>query len=140
MLAIADPPIPIRSVLAGAGGYLVPRADGTVAVGATEEHAAGFDARVTTAGLAELNQLVERIAPSLAQGRFVEAWAGLRPGTDHGELIVGRAPHLDNLWISTGHFRSGALLAPATAQLLADSIISGTLDERLAAFDPAQQA
>jgi glycine/D-amino acid oxidase-like deaminating enzyme len=44
------------------------------------------------------------------------------------------------MWISTCHFRSGALLAPATAQLLADSIISGTLDERLAAFDPAQQA
>jgi glycine oxidase len=140
MLAIADPPIPIRSVLAGAGGYLVPRADGTVAVGATEEHDAGFDARVTTAGLAELHQLVERIAPSLAQGRFVEAWAGLRPGTEDGELIVGRAPHLDNLWISTGHFRSGALLAPATAQLLADSIVSGQVDGRLAAFDPARSA
>ena len=140
MLAIADPPIPIRSVLAGAGGYLVPRADGTIAVGATEEHEAGFDARVTTAGLAELHRLVERIAPSLAQGRFVEAWAGLRPGTDHDELIVGRAPHLDNVWISTGHYRSGALLAPATGELLAASIINGRADDRLAAFDPARIA
>ena len=138
MLAIADPPIPIRSVLAGGGGYLVPRADGTIAVGATEEHDAGFDARVTPAGLAELAALIARVAPSLARGRFVEAWAGLRPGTGHGEALIGRAPHHDNVWLATGHFRSGAQLAPATAELLAASIIAGKPDPRLAAFDPAR--
>jgi glycine oxidase len=140
MMAIADAPIPIRSVIAGPGGYLVPRADGTVAVGATEEHDAGFDTRVTPAGLAELAALAERLAPSLVNGRFVEAWAGLRPGTQHGELIVGRVPHLDNVWIATGHYRSGALLAPATAELVTASIRSGALDERLRPFDPARLA
>jgi glycine oxidase len=138
MIAIADAPIPIRSVLAGAGGYLVPRADGTIAVGATEEPWAGFDTRVTPAGLVELVELVTRVAPSLAHGRFVDAWAGLRPGTEDGELIVGPIPHLDNVWVATGHFRSGALLAPATAELLASSLRSGTLDERLRPFDPAR--
>lgn len=138
MLAIADPPVPVRSVLSGGGGYIVPRADGTIAVGATEEHDAGFDDRVTPAGLAELASIIAGIAPSLARGRLVATWAGLRPGSDDGELIVGQAPHVANVWLATGHFRSGALLAPATARLLASSIISGRPDPHLAAFDPGR--
>jgi glycine oxidase len=137
MMAIAEPPIPLRSVISGGGGYLVPRADGTIAVGATEEHDAGFDTRVTPAGVAWLTALVERVAPSLAHGRLASTWAGLRPATTHGELIAGRLPHLDNVWIAAGHYRSGALLAPATADALAASITNGTLDARLSAFDPA---
>jgi glycine oxidase len=137
MMALADPPIPIRAVIAGCGGYIVPRADGTVAVGATEEHDAGFDTRVTPAGIVELSGIVERVAPSLAHARLAATWAGLRPGTTHGEAVIGRVPHLDNVWIATGHFRSGALLAPATADALAASITSGQLDPVLAPFDPA---
>lgn len=138
MLALADPPVPIRSVLSAGLGYLVPRADGTIAVGATEEHTSGFDDRVTPAGLAELAWIISNLAPSLAQGRFIGAWAGLRPGSDDGELIVGRAPQLENVWLATGHYRSGALLAPATAGLLAESIATGHTAAGLAAFDPAR--
>jgi glycine oxidase len=137
MMAIADPPVQIRAVIAGGGGYLVPRADGTVAVGATEEHDSGFDTRVTPAGVVKLTEIVERAAPSLVHGRLIATWAGLRPGTTHGEPVIGRVPHLDNVWIATGHFRSGALLAPATADALATSISSGELDPMLAPFDPA---
>jgi glycine oxidase len=138
MLAIADPPIPLRAVLAGGGGYFVPRADGTVAVGATEEHDAGFDTSVTPAGVAWLTALIGRVAPSLLEGRLDATWAGLRPGVEDGEPIIGRVPHLDNVWIATGHFRSGALLAPATAHALATSITSGRIDPLIAPFDPAR--
>ncbi|MEX1157730.1 MAG: glycine oxidase ThiO [Thermomicrobiales bacterium] len=138
MLSIADPPIPLHSIVAGGGGYFVPRADGTIAVGATEEHDAGFDTRITPAGVAWLTGLIERVAPSLMEGRLHDIWAGLRPGVEDGEPIIGRVPHLENVWIATGHFRSGALLAPATAQALAASVISGTPDPLLAPFDPAR--
>lgn len=138
MLAISDPPIPVRSILFSGHGYLVPRADGSIAIGATEEHSAGFDDRVTPEGLAELAGILANLAPSLAQGRFVAAWSGLRPGSDDGELIIGRAPHADNIWLATGHFRSGALLAPATAELLRASILAGAPVPDLAAFDPAR--
>ncbi|HUG14902.1 MAG TPA: glycine oxidase ThiO [Thermomicrobiales bacterium] len=138
MMAIADPPVPIRSVIGGGGGYFVPRADGTVAVGATEEHDSGFDSRVTPAGVAMLTALVERVVPSLAHGRLASTWAGLRPGTDDGELILGRVPHLDNVWISSGHFRSGALLAPASADALAASILAGDTDPLIERFDPSR--
>lgn len=138
MLSIADPPVPVRSVIAGAGGYFVPRVDGTIAVGATEEHDAGFDTGVTPAGVAWLTSLIGQVAPSLLDGRLHETWAGLRPGTEDGEPIIGRIPHLDNVWVATGHFRSGALLAPATARALATSIVSGTPDPLITPFDPAR--
>ncbi len=138
MLSIADPPIPLHSVIAAGGGYLVPRADGSVAVGATEEHGAGFDTSVTLAGVAWLTSLIERTAPSLLQGRLLDTWAGLRPSVEDGEPIIGRVPHLDNVWIATGHFRSGALLAPATAEALAAAITTGQSQPILAPFDPAR--
>lgn len=140
MLAIADPPIPLNAVVAAGGIYLVPRADGTVAVGATEEPDAGFDTSVTPAGVAWLVERIERLAPSLNRGKLIATWAGLRPGTDDGEAIIGRVPHLDNAWVATGHFRSGALLAPATAEALAQTIVSGTNDPILASFDPSRFA
>ncbi|MEI2616994.1 MAG: glycine oxidase ThiO [Thermomicrobiales bacterium] len=138
MLAIADPPIPLRSVVTGGGAYLVPRADGTIAVGATEEHDAGFDSSVTPAGMAQLVERIAGVAPSLNRGKLAATWAGLRPGTADGEAIIGRVPHLDNAWVATGHFRSGALLAPGTAELLANSIVSGSVDAALAPFDPGR--
>ena len=140
MIAIADAPIPIAGVIQGMGGYLVPRADGTVAVGATEEHEAGFVAQVTPAGIDWLVALIDRLTPSLKDGRLVSLWAGLRPASDDDELIVGRVPDLDNVWICTGHFRSGALLAPGTSELLAESIVSGSVAPQLAAFDPGRFA
>jgi len=140
MVAIADPPIPLRSVIAGGGGYFVPRADGTVAIGATEEHGAGFDTNVTLAGVAWLTDVIRNVTPSLVDGRLAATWAGLRPGVEGGEPIIGRLPHLDNVWVATGHFRSGALLAPATAKALANSITSGQIDPILTPFDPARFA
>ena len=140
MLAIADPPVPLRSVVAGGGLYLVPRADGAVAVGATEEHDAGFDSSVTPAGIALLVERIAGLAPSLNHGKLAATWAGLRPGTADGEAIIGRVPHLDNAWVATGHFRSGALLAAGTAEALAETIVSGAPDAVLAPFDPARFA
>ena len=138
MIAISDPPIPLNSVISGEGGYLVPRADGTVAVGATEEHKAGFDAQVTSGGVAWLAALIDRLTPSLNAGRLTSSWAGLRPGSADDNLIVGKVPAVEGAWIASGHFRSGALLAPGTSQLLAESIVSNQVDSRLAAFDPGR--
>lgn len=140
MLAIANAPVPLTGVIQGLGGYLVPRADGTVAVGATEEHDAGFVAEVTPAGVDWLIDLIDRLTPSLKDGRLVATWAGLRPASDDDELILGKVPHLDNVWVCSGHFRAGALLAPGTSEALAESIMSGKMDTSLAPFDPGRFA
>jgi len=139
MLAIADPPIPLHTVVAGGGMYLLPRADGTIAVGATVDNQ-GFTKRVTPTGVNALIALVEQFAPSLNGARLVQTWSGLRPGTADGMPIIGPAPHRDGLWIATGHYRGGALLAAVTSELVAAGIRSGVVDPLLAPFTPARFA
>lgn len=139
MLAIADAPVGLRTVVAGFGGYFLPRADGTIAVGATQEET-GFAKRVTPHGVSDLIALVERVVPALNGGTLAETWSGLRPGNPDGNPIIGPAPGRDGLWIATGHFRSGALLAAATGELVAAGILSGIPDPLLATASPARFA
>jgi glycine oxidase len=136
MMAVSMPPVRIRSIIAGGGGYIVPRSDGSVAVGATQEPEAGMDARVTPAGVRWLIDLVDRVVPSLNNGKLEATWAGLRPATGNGELVAGKLPHLENVWVATGHFRSGALLGPATSHWLSQAIVDGQSSRHLSAFDP----
>ncbi|MFW6075511.1 MAG: glycine oxidase ThiO [Chloroflexota bacterium] len=138
MMAVRDLERPVNSILAHDGVYIVPRLDGTVAIGATEEPDAEFDSTVTPAGLRWLTDRMERLVPGLVNGRIASTWAGLRPGTEDGLPLIGRIPHIENSWVCTGHFRSGALLAPATSELLSASILSGEVDPRLNDFNPAR--
>ena len=79
---------PLRHILAGAGGYGYPRADGSIAFGATEEHEAGFEVAVTPDGYSKLVELVTALAPSLLTAPISENWAGLRPGAKEGLPLV----------------------------------------------------
>ena len=136
MMAVTDVSPAINSVLSYDSVYIVPRADGTVAAGATEEPEAGFDDRVTPEGLSWLTARAAGIAPPFARGKLAATWAGLRPGTTHGLPVIGPVPHLENVWVVTGHFRSGALLAPGTSELVTESIYSGAVHETLQPFAP----
>lgn len=135
MYSLTDPPIPLRTAVAGEGGYLVPRADGSIAVGATVEYQ-GFTKRTTPAGVSELAALVARVAPSLNGGQLHEVWSGLRPGSADGQPIIGPVGGMAGLWVATGHFRSGALLAAATGELVAAGIRTGKLDPLLVPYSP----
>lgn len=140
MMAIDNVPVPLHSVVVHRGNYLVPRADGTIAVGATEEANSGFDGRVSPAGIAWLAAAADYLAPSVNEGRFVSSWYGLRPGTSLGAPLIGKVPELDNAWLATGHFRAGAVLATATSKLLTETIVDGQQDPMLATCDPARFA
>src|SRR5262249_37753497 len=50
------------------------------------------------------------------------AWAGLRPFSHDNLPYLGGVPGLEGAYAATGHYRSGILLAPITAQLVADII------------------
>lgn len=102
------------------GGYLVPKADGTVIAGGTEEDS-GFDDRPTAGGIASLLALACRLVPSLSSATLLRTWAGLRPLTPGGEPIVGTIG-IANLIIATGHHRKGILLAPLAAAQVASII------------------
>lgn len=137
--ALRSPQNAPRRILLGGHGYIVPKADGTVIVGATQEEV-GFDCRVTAAGMASMLDLVPRLAPALSDADFLGGWAGLRPGTSDGLPILGPAAGLQGLTVATGHFRNGVLLSPITGRLIAQGILSGHPDPTLAPFSPERLA
>jgi glycine oxidase len=119
------------------GGYIVPRIDGTVAVGASLEHN-GFDKRVTARAFEHAIRLMTIASPGLLDAQFTSAWAGLRPGTADDTPIMGPVPGYEGLWVSTGHFRTGIQLAPGSAVLMAEAIKSGSPDDLLKEFSLAR--
>lgn len=112
------------------GGYLVPRVDGRVLVGATVE-LVGYDKSVTAGGVHRLLGAAVDAFPALAEAKLVETWAGLRPFTEQDHPLIG-ATSVEGLYVATGHYRNGILQAPMTAELIAD-LITG----RTPAVDPA---
>jgi glycine oxidase len=102
-------------------GYLVPRADGHLLAGSTVEFQ-GFAKEVTAAGLRAILGMALQLVPSLAEVPVVETWAGLRPFTEDHLPVLGVGP-LPGLFLASGHFRNGILLAPVTAELLAQAVL-----------------
>jgi glycine oxidase len=120
-LAALDPgSLILRRSVFWSNGYLVPKGDGTIIAGGTEEDS-GFDDRPTVDGIASLLGLARKLVPDLGKASLQRVWAGLRPVTADGEPIVG-ASAVKNVIIATGHHRKGILLAPLAAVQVAQLI------------------
>lgn len=126
----------LRHIVYGAGGYLVPRRDGRLLVGATVEDA-GFNTNVTANGVLSLRNSAERLLPELAGREPDDKWAGLRPFVAGGEPVIGAVPGVSGLFVAAGHYRNGILLAPVTAQLIAEAVLNGSVPEIGRPFLPA---
>jgi glycine oxidase len=124
MLCVAAPSRTLlKHVIRTPDVYLIPRSDGRILVGATVEEA-GFDKRTDPATIQRFHRAALALVPELRNARILEDWAGLRPGTPDSLPILGATP-TPGYYVATGHFRDGILLAPLTAQVMAD-VISGT--------------
>jgi glycine oxidase len=134
--AVSSIGIPLRTVIFGTSGYITPKKDGKIVIGATEDES-GFTREVTLAGLASVLNGVMPYVPALQAAAFLEAWGGLRPATADGKPLLGAIPGWDGLTLAGGHFRNGILLSPITAQWLADYIEKG-FAEPLAPFLPSR--
>lgn len=110
----------VRHVVRTPHVYLIPRSDGRMLIGATSEEA-GFDKQVVPETIQKLRQAALDMVPELANARFLEAWAGLRPGSPDGLPILGETG-TPGYFVATGHFRDGILLAPITARLMGQVI------------------
>lgn len=130
----AEPPL-VRHVIYTPRGYLVPRRDGRMLAGSTSERA-GFTKAVTAAGLKAITTHALEIAPAVAELPLVDAWSGLRPHGVHDWPVLGASPVAPNLFFAVGHYRNGILLAPHTADLLAELIITHNTPRALAPFMP----
>lgn len=120
MLSIEIPAGFMRHAVWIPRGYLVPRGDGRLLVGATAKEA-DFDARVTAGGIHTLLDAAIAAVPALRDFSVSETWAGLRPRTPDERPFLGATP-LEGYFLACGHYRNGILLAPATARLVADAI------------------
>ena len=115
--------------------YLVPWEDGTLLVGATVEEV-GFDERTTVEGVRGLIEAACEIVPHARTAGFVAARAGLRPATADELPVIGASGAIPNLMYATGHYRNGVLLAPLTAELVADAMLENRVDPALAVTSP----
>jgi glycine oxidase len=127
---------PASRIVASERVYLVPRPDGRLIVGATQEER-GFDTVVTAGGVHELLREAYRVLPDVAEMEFAGTIAGLRPGTPDNLPIVGRGA-VDGLVLATGHFRNGILLAPLTADAVAATLAGSAPPAVMAEADPAR--
>jgi glycine/D-amino acid oxidase-like deaminating enzyme len=103
--------------------------------GATVEDV-GFRKATTARALAGLRRMASALVPVLGVAEVASTWAGLRPGSPDGLPVIGRFPGKDNVYLATGHFRNGVLLAPITGSLVADLVLTGRADRRLRPFSP----
>src|SRR2546425_6164492 len=113
-------------------GYVLARG-GDAVLGSTMERA-GYDARVTNEGLAQIFRGAVRLLPALMTQPVQRMWAGLRPATPDGRPILGRDPEVERLWYATGHGRNGILLAALTGEIVADLLTTGETDSAIAAL------
>ncbi|GLY96333.1 hypothetical protein Acsp02_35880 [Actinoplanes sp. NBRC 103695] len=138
LLRLRGEPGLLRHVISGyADGrrvYLVPRADGEIVVGATQDERT--DDVVTAGAVLELLRAATDLVPALADCAITETLVGHRPSTPDNAPLLGR---LDGRTvIASGHHRNGVLLAPVTADLIADLIVTGEPDPLLAPFAPGR--
>jgi glycine oxidase len=124
----------LQHVLRAPDVYLVPRSSGKVLVGATVEDV-GYDKSVDPATVHALLSAAAKYLPELASAPITQSWAGLRPGTPDSLPILG-ATETPGVLIASGHFRNGILLAPITAQIVANLIEARATHLDISAFSP----
>ncbi len=128
---------PLRHVTCGAEGYLIPRGTGLTVAGGTMEHA-GFESATTPDGLAMIRARAELLCPSLAGAPTHATWAGLRPVTPDMLPIIGADPERERVIYACGHSRNGILLAPLTAEVVADLVTGAAPRYDIGQFRPGR--
>ena len=124
-----------RHVIYSPRGYVVPKKNGKILVGATVEDA-GFENHTTEAGAALLLNTAFEISPAFKNLSLMKSRCGLRPFAPDGLPVLGAFPDIENLFVATAHYRNGILLAPLTAKILAEKIVGNIDSEYLEIYSP----
>jgi glycine oxidase len=127
--------ITLKHILLMGHQYIVPRQDGRILIGSTEEDV-GFDKTTTTQAHDHLRQLAARTIPILAHATLEKHWAGLRPGSPDGRPYLGAVPGYHNLFVAAGHFRSGLQLSIMTGVLMRDMLLGNPTIQDMTPFRP----
>lgn len=132
MLAFRGPRRLFRHAVMSERAYVVQRRDGRLLVGSTVEVGKSEKA-LTLDGMHSILCGLRQMSSAVNPSTFIEAWAGFRPYTKDQLPLLGKTS-IDGLYVATGHFRHGILLAPITAQLMAELILRGRSSFDLSPF------
>lgn len=133
MLSVAPVPGAPKMTVRCGHLYIVPKAD-RIIIGATTEPGRILE-QAEPEIIADLKRQAAAICPVLADAPILESWAGVRPGTDDHAPLLGET-RSQGLFVASGHYRNGILLAPITAQIMAEAIVDGHMSELAEAFSP----
>lgn len=135
MLAFNDQEKLFRHVIYSRNGYAVPRKRCKILIGATVENA-GFENRTNVKGTLSLLKMALEISAKFENLSLEKTWSGLRPFAADGLPVLGAFPEIENLYLATAHYRNGILLAPKTAEIIANEIVGNDDSEYLKSFSP----
>lgn len=122
----------VRRILHAPRGYLVQRSATELIAGTTVEYV-GYDKRATEEGARAIREGIREISSRTAALPVAARWAGLRPDTPDHLPVLGRSP-VEGLFLASGHFRNGVILAPLTGRIIADLALRGDTAVDLSAF------
>lgn len=134
MLCLYDKAQSINHIVLHQDTYVIPRLDGHVLIGSTLEET-GFNNNITQRARMDLYKKVVEIIPSIKQFQFIKQWAGLRPAIKNNIPLIGAYSPVEGLYLNTGHYRNGLLLAAGSARILSEIMLSKSLT---LAIDPFQ--
>jgi glycine oxidase len=131
----------VRAIVQGRDIYLVPRADGELVVGATQEERDDRD--ITAGAVHDLLRDAMTAVPAISELILAETSAGRRPGTSDNGPILGpvtpAGPIGDpRLIIAAGHFRNGVLLSAVTADAVVTLLAGGEPHQAWTPFNPGR--
>ena len=136
MLAFRGPRRLVRHAVMSDQSYVVQRRDGRLLVGSTVEFA-GFEKALTLEGMHAILCGLRHMSSALNACTFLDAWAGFRPYTKDTLPLLGKTP-VEGLYVATGNFRHGILLAPSTAKVMGELILRGRSSLDLVPFSPSR--
>ncbi len=128
----------LQHVFRAADSYIVPRTSGKILLGTTVEDA-GFDKTVLPGTIDTLHAAAARYVPELADAQVISTWTGLRPGTPDDLPLMGETG-TPGVFLASGHFRNGVLLAPLTARIMANLVMGKPAGWDISAFSPMRFA
>lgn len=128
----------LQHVVRAPDSYIVPRSSGKILLGTTVEDA-GFDKSVVPATIQKLHTAAARYFPELASAPVTATWSGLRPGSPDDLPLIGET-ETPGVFVASGHFRNGILLAPLTAEIVANLVMGKPPGMDISAFSPQRFA
>lgn len=122
-VARPEPCISVASVLAEEHVAVTPMADMLRLAGTVEF--SGINSKLVRRRLEMMSASARRYLHGMDRQHVLSEWCGLRPCTADGLPVIGWAPHVEGVFIATGHARMGLSLATGTARIIGDLMLDG---------------